>query len=100
MGVSSPSRLVERAAELGYTALALTDENGVYGVVEAQKVGKLFGVKVLVGATVQLRTDTGVYPLGLIAQNRGGYEVLCKLLTAIHADGEKQTTLPVLACPH
>ena len=35
-GVSSPGRLVERAAELGYTALALVDDNGVYGAVRAQ----------------------------------------------------------------
>jgi error-prone DNA polymerase len=39
-GASSPTRLVERAAELGYTALALVDENGVYGAVEAQRAGK------------------------------------------------------------
>lgn len=51
-GASSPTRLVERAAELGYTALALVDENGVYGAVEAQQAGKKYGVKVLVGATV------------------------------------------------
>ena len=96
MGASSPTRLVERAAELGYTALALVDDNGVYGAVEAQRAGKAFGIKVLIGATVALKTDLGVYPLALIATNRGGYEVLCDLLTAVHADADKQATLPVL----
>ena len=95
-GASSPIRLIERAAELGYTAIALVDENGVYGAAEAQRAGKKCGVKVLVGATVQLKTDTGSYPLSLIAMNRSGYEVLCKLLTAVHADEEKVVTLPVL----
>lgn len=95
-GASSPTRLVERAAELGYTALALVDENGVYGAVEAQRAGKRYGVKVLIGTTVALKTDTGVYPLSLIARNRDGYGVLCKLLSAIHAVEEKVVTLPVL----
>ena len=52
-----PERLVERAAELDYTALALTDINGVYGAVEAQRAGRLYGVKVLVGATVMREKD-------------------------------------------
>ena len=94
-GASSPTRIVERAAELGYTATALVDDNGVYGAVEAQRAGRRYGVKVLIGTTVQFKTDHGSYPLGLIAQNRMGYEVLCGLLTAIHAEDE-QTTLPVL----
>ena len=94
-GASSPTQLVERTAELGYTAITLVDDNGVYGAVEAQRAGRQHSVKVLVGATVQLETDFDSYPLGLIAQNRTGYEVLCNLLTAVHAD-EKQVTLPVL----
>ena len=95
-GASSPSKIVERAAELGYTAVALLDENGVYGAVEAQRAGKQYGVKVLVGATVALKTDFGVYPLSLIAMNRAGYEVLCSLLTTVHADDDKQVMPPVL----
>ncbi len=95
-GASSPSRIVERAAELGYTAVALLDENGVYGSVEAQRAGKQFGIRVLIGATVQLKGDTNIYPLGLIAMNRAGYETLCNLLTTVQADDDKHVTLPVL----
>ena len=95
-GASSPTRLVERAAELGYTAVALVDDNGVYGAVEVQQAGRKYSVKVLIGATVQLTTDLGVFPLVLIAMNRTGYEVLCNLLTTVHADDDKHVTLPVL----
>jgi len=95
-GASSPTRLVERAAELGYSAIALVDDNGVYGAVEAQQVGKKHGVKVLIGATIQLKGETNIYPLSLIAMDRDGYGVLCNLLTAVHADEEKVVTLPVL----
>ena len=38
-GASSPEELVRRAAELGYAALALTDECSVSGVVRAQRQG-------------------------------------------------------------
>ena len=34
-GASSPEELVDRAAELGWEALALTDRHGVYGMVRA-----------------------------------------------------------------
>ena len=95
-GVSSPTRLVERAAELSYSAIALTDLNGVYGAVEAQRAGKLYGVKVLIGATVMLGYGKESYPLVLIAQNRRGYEVLCDLLTVVHAEDDKSVTVPVL----
>jgi len=95
-GASSPTRLVERAAELGYSAIALVDDNGVYGAVEMQQAGKKHGVKVLIGATILLKRDKNIYPLSLIAINRSGYEVLCNLLTAVHADEEKVVTLPVL----
>ena len=94
--VSSPTRLVEWVAELGYTALALTDVNGVYGAVEAQRAGRLYGAKVLVGATVTLEAGGETYPLVLIAQNRRGYAVLCDLLTTVHASENKLVTLPVL----
>lgn len=95
-GASSPTRLVERAAELGYTAIALVDENGVYGAVEAQRAGKKYGVKVLIGATVTLTAEGEGYPLVLIAQNRPGDEVLCKLLTAVHGSEDKVVSLPMM----
>ena len=39
-GASSPEALVERAAALGYPALALTDHNGLYGAVRFWQAAK------------------------------------------------------------
>ncbi len=36
-GASSPEELIARAAALGLSALAVTDVNGLYGVVEARE---------------------------------------------------------------
>ena len=46
----TPAALVERAAALGYAALALTDTNGLYGAVPFCKAAKAAGIAPLLGA--------------------------------------------------
>jgi len=94
-GVSSPTRLVERAAELGYESVALTDRNGVYGAVELHQAARRHGIQALVGATVALRDDADVWPLPLLAASRRGYATLNELLTIAHEQGG-EVTLPML----
>ena len=54
-GVSLPDELVQRAAELGHTALALTDHNSVSGSMElAQAAGGKRGVRAIHGAEIDL----------------------------------------------
>ena len=53
-GGSSPADLAERAADLGISALALTDRHGVYGAVRFQKACREAGVKPIVGAEVDV----------------------------------------------
>lgn len=86
-GVSSPTRLVERAAELGYESVALVDRNGVYGAVELHRAAKKHGLRALIGATVLLRQGPDVWPLPLLAASRRGYATLSELLTIAHEQG-------------
>jgi error-prone DNA polymerase len=51
-GASHPEELVERAARLGYSALAITDECSLAGVVRAHAAAKAHGLKLIVGAEV------------------------------------------------
>ena len=51
-GASSPEALVERAAALGYPALALTDHDGLYGVVRFWRAARERDLKPIVGAEV------------------------------------------------
>src|SRR5262245_46377518 len=53
-GASHPEELVERAAQLGYSALAITDECSLAGVVRAHVVAKEHGLKLIVGAEFAL----------------------------------------------
>jgi len=77
-GASHPGELVERAAGLGYTALALTDECSVAGVVRAHVAAKTAGLKLIVGA--EIRLDDGP-KIVLLATDRTGYGQLCRLIT-------------------
>src|SRR5439155_11951048 len=51
-GASHGEELVAQAAELGLTALAITDRNSVAGVVRAHIAAKEIGVKIVIGALV------------------------------------------------
>jgi error-prone DNA polymerase len=77
-GASHPEELVERAHALGYAALALTDECSLAGAVRAHVAAKAIGLKLLVGAEVQLADGP---KLVLLATNRAGYGNLSELVT-------------------
>ena len=51
-GASHPEELVERAAELDYAALAVTDRNSLAGVVRAHVAAKEHGLKLVIGAEI------------------------------------------------
>lgn len=82
-GASHPEELVERAAELGYAALAITDECSLAGVVRAHVEAKTRKLALIIGATFQLRAAPDAAPLGLtlLAQTREGYGNLSELIT-------------------
>jgi error-prone DNA polymerase len=77
-GASHPDELVNRAAQLGYRALAIADRQSLAGIVRAHAAAKTAGLKLLVGAEV---TPTDGAPLLLIAMNLAGYRNLSRLLT-------------------
>ena len=53
-GASHPSELVERAAALGYAALAITDECSLAGIVKAHVAAKEHGIRLIVGSEFNL----------------------------------------------
>jgi error-prone DNA polymerase len=77
-GASHPEELVERAAELGYSALAITDECSVAGVVKAHVAAKSCQLKLIIGSSFTLEDQT---TLILLAKNRRGYGQLCQIIS-------------------
>jgi error-prone DNA polymerase len=94
-GVSSPTTLIETAAALGYSHVALTDTVGVYGAVELYEAAKVHGVTPLIGACIPISHKTATYPLYLLAGSRQGYETLNRLITLAKA-GDDAVTLSTL----
>ncbi|OFZ19680.1 MAG: hypothetical protein A2X94_16620 [Bdellovibrionales bacterium GWB1_55_8] len=85
-GASHPHELVERAAEIGLSALAIVDRDGVYGIPKAYEAARLHPeLKLIVGAELTLESRR----LTLLAKNRAGYGLLCRLITASHAGKPK-----------
>ncbi|MDE2203160.1 MAG: error-prone DNA polymerase [Burkholderiaceae bacterium] len=82
-GASHPQELVERAHELGYQALALTDECSVAGTVRAHMKAKALGFKLITGSRFTVRDAQGEpwLKLVLLAQNIEGYGNLCEIIT-------------------
>src|SRR6478672_9002480 len=54
-GASPPDELIERAVELGLTGLAVTDHQGLYGVVRGQTAYEEAGLPAVLGIEVELR---------------------------------------------
>jgi len=99
-GASHPHELVERADTVGYQSLAVTDMDGVYGIVRAwraQQKRKKDGVhrrlNLRYGAEVHLEQDHH-RPIILqntvvtLATSKRGYQNLCSLLTHSHRGGK------------
>ena len=62
--------LVERAVQLGLTALALTDHNGLYGAVRFATAAQDVGLRPIVGMEVELLDTVVPDPAGLIVPRR------------------------------
>ena len=85
-GASHPEELVRRAAELGYAALALTDECSLAGVVRAHRAARETGLPLIVGTELALDSSTRVV---LLAPDRAAYGRLSALITRARRNAEK-----------
>ena len=85
-GASHPEELVKRAAELGYSALAITDECSFAGIVRAHVAAKECGLPLIIGTEVRLE---GGPELVLLATDREGYGNLSELITTGRRRGKK-----------
>ncbi len=86
-GASHPEELVERAAQLGYTAIAVTDECSFAGLVKAHLAAKEHDIKLIVGA--EFRLDDAAGKLVLLAPDRSAYGQLAALITRLRQRSPK-----------
>ncbi|HSB54093.1 MAG TPA: PHP domain-containing protein, partial [Gemmatimonadales bacterium] len=79
-GASSPEALMAAAAARGFTALACTDTNGVYGAVEFQRTAEEAGIHPILG--VQL--VSGGEECVALAMDERGWGAICRAVTVVH----------------
>jgi error-prone DNA polymerase len=87
-GASFPEELVERADALGYTALAITDECSLSGVVRAHMAAKERDIQLIIGSEFHL--EEGCH-LVILACNRNGYGHLSHLISCARRETRKGT---------
>lgn len=120
-GASHPEELVETAHKQGIAALALTDRDGVYGVVRGHVTSREHPCRVIIGAEVTLARSNDLYvhesleaqfqklkkhtpeavpavdTVVLLARTRAGYGNLCQLLTRGRLRSEKGSSRVTLS---
>jgi DNA polymerase-3 subunit alpha len=90
-GAMEPKTIAERAATLGFPAIALTDRNGLYGAMPFSDACVAKGVQPIIGATLAVARPAeldseAIDWLVLLAKDEQGYANLCKLVSAAHLD--------------
>ena len=99
--LKSPTRisdLVTTAKERGYKALALTDENVLYGAVEFYNAAKKAGIKPILGLRLVValnETDGTKLDLVFLAKNQRGYQHLMDLSTLQQTRKDKKIPLTI-----
>ncbi len=105
-GASHPAELVQRAYELGFRKIAITDRDGVYGIVRAhahikelQRENEDVDLEMIYGSQISVLTESNIANLDfkklkpekiddmpictvqLLCMNRQGYKSLCQLIS-------------------
>ncbi len=84
-GASTPEALVQRAAELGIEAVALTDHDDLGGAVRFSHAAREAGLEAIVGAELTVESEVGVLHapshITLLARTEEGYANLSELIT-------------------
>ncbi len=96
-GLSKTEELVERAQELGMSAIAITDHGVMYGTIEFYNACKEAGIKPIIGVEAYIaprtrhdkegKQDANYFHLTLLASNDRGYKNLMMLTTSAHTEG-------------
>ena len=69
-GASAADELVDRAVELGLSALAVTDHQGLYGVVRFSTAAREAGIHPVIGLELELLDALAPDPAGIVVPGR------------------------------
>src|SRR5690606_4015795 len=91
-------RLVAKAKEMNFSALALTDEGVLYGVIPFYKACKKVGIKPIIGLIIPVSREDNLHTkITLLAKNNSGYKNLIRLSTILQVEGREGITVHELS---
>ena len=91
-GAAHPEHLAECAAALGLEALALTDRNGLYGIVRFAEAARAVGLPTMFGVEIECTSvpaGTGTGNVVLIARGTAGYGRMARAISEGQLAGRK-----------
>lgn len=80
--------LVELCKSYGYSSVAVTDINNVFGLIKFYKACEKAQIKPILGAEINVRDDKGIHRLVLLCKNNQGYVHLCELVSKVYLQGQ------------
>lgn len=85
VGAARIEELIDRAKKFRMPALALTDINGMYGLIDFAKAAAENGIKPILGTQIDDKNNSK-QKVVLLAKNRNGYSKICRLITVRKLD--------------
>jgi len=96
-GACRLDKLVDKAHELKFSSLAITDHGAMHGAIEFYQAARAKGIKPIIGCEVYVAPGSRLerkkvegdkyHHLGLLAKDETGYKNLIRLTTAAHLEG-------------
>jgi len=96
-GTAFPEEICRAAKKMGYSRIALTDTNNLYGLFPFLRACRQEGLIPIIGAEI---TEKGSGERAVcLVENNQGYKNLCRLITRRHTDTsfDLQSTIPSYA---
>ena len=89
-GIIRIEELVNKASDLGFPAVAITDLTNLFGLIKFYRLAREKGVKPIIGSEVRLIKDADSLPasLVLLVKNKEGYTNLTKLVSKAYIEGQ------------
>lgn len=81
-GMMSQQRILSLSAKMGMSSVALTEVNGLWGFIRFIQYAHDAGIQPIAGVNLKTGQDDVI----LLAENRSGYQNLCRIISSVHKD--------------
>ncbi|WMC19561.1 MAG: DNA polymerase III subunit alpha [Enterobacteriaceae bacterium PC38] len=96
-GLIKIKKLIKTAKKLNFNSLALTDLNGIYGIIKLYKYSYKYNIKPIIGVELNIKNKiNNLSKLTILASNNIGYENLKLIITKVNKINYKNLIVPIV----